>query len=136
MWLPTWGTACPKSGRRLQAVIEKACPKTLAVPKRRLYSNDTRTRDQIKCPRTFPEKAFEKWSCCRYLTRRGRRHTMCDAKPLNLRVLQQVQHPVSHDCTNFNAKRRLQAVQPKKYKCPFNIEGVQCFLNNTNKKCA
>merc|ERR1719469_568314 len=34
MWVPTWGTKCG-SGRRMQAMTEKACPKTLTAPKRR-----------------------------------------------------------------------------------------------------
>merc|ERR1719409_193022 len=49
------------------------------------------------------------------------------------RVLQAIQHPVAPACTNFNARRRLQAVVT--LKCPVNIEGIQCFKNNTNKKC-
>merc|ERR1711912_85888 len=83
MVAPTWGTECPKSGRRLQSMVEPYCPKQLAAPKR---------------------------------------------------ILQAIQHPVAPACTNFNARRRLQAVVT--YKCPVNIEGWQCFKNNTNKKCA
>ena len=53
------------------------------------------------------------------------------------RILQAIVHPVAPGCTDFTAKRRLQAVVVKKtYKCPVNIEGYQCFKNNTNKKCA
>merc|ERR1712151_945503 len=83
MYAPRWDTACPKSGRRMQAMVEPYCPRQLQVPKR---------------------------------------------------VLQAIQHPIAPECTNFNARRRLQAVV--KYKCPVNIEGYQCFKNNTNKKCA
>merc|ERR1711998_398181 len=84
MYAPRWDTACPKSGRRMQAMVEPYCPRQLAVPKR---------------------------------------------------ILQAIQHPIAPECVNFNAKRRLQAVVVK-YKCPVNIEGWQCFKNNTNKKCA
>merc|ERR1711881_666561 len=49
------------------------------------------------------------------------------------RILQAVVHPVAAACTNFNSRRRLQAVVT--LKCPVNIEGIQCFKNNTNKKC-
>merc|ERR1712025_1104853 len=83
MVAPTWGTECPKSGRRMQAMVEPYCPRQLAVPKR---------------------------------------------------ILQAIQHPVAPNCTNFNARRRLQAVVT--WKCPVNVEGWQCFTNNTNKKCA
>merc|ERR1712224_597058 len=38
------------------------------------------------------------------------------------RILQNVEHPVAPNCTNFNGSRRLQAVVT--YKCPVNIEGV------------
>merc|ERR1712124_162494 len=65
MVAPRWDTACPKSGRGMQAMVEPYCPKQLAAPKR---------------------------------------------------VLQAVQHPVAPACTNFNARRRLQAVVT--YKCP------------------
>ena len=50
------------------------------------------------------------------------------------RILQAVQHPVAPNCTNFNVRRRLQDMVT--FKCPVNIEGYQCFKNNTNKKCA
>merc|ERR1711937_460305 len=51
------------------------------------------------------------------------------------RILQAVQHPVAPNCSNFSSsRRRLQAVVT--YKCPVNIEGWQCFTNNTNKACA
>merc|ERR1712146_236849 len=54
------------------------------------------------------------------------------------RILEEVTHPVAPTCTNFNAAatttgRRLQA--PVVYKCPVNIEAIQCFKNNTNKAC-
>ena len=81
MYEPKWGTSC--SGRRLQAMTEPYCPKTLVAAKR---------------------------------------------------ILQAVVHPVAPGCTNFNESRRLQSVVS--FKCPVNIEGVQCFKNNTNKKCA
>merc|ERR1712227_1024190 len=50
------------------------------------------------------------------------------------RILQEVQHPVAPNCVNFKASRRLQSVVT--YKCPVNIEGYQCFKNNTGAKCA
>merc|ERR1712151_1099806 len=49
------------------------------------------------------------------------------------RILQAIVHPVAPNCTNFNGRRRLQAMVT--YKCPANIEGIQCFKNNTNKAC-
>merc|ERR1712060_507069 len=49
------------------------------------------------------------------------------------RILQAIVHPVAMACTNFNGRRRLQAVVT--LKCPVNVEGIQCFKNNTNKKC-
>merc|ERR1711904_82240 len=49
------------------------------------------------------------------------------------RILQAVVHPVAAACTNFNSRRRLQSVVT--LKCPVNIEGIQCFKNNTNKAC-
>merc|ERR1712151_127515 len=103
----------------------------------------------------------KKWMCCkegtdmyvpRYDTKcpTGRRlqamvEPYCTKKlAAPKRVLQAVQHPVAPACTNFNARRRLtggdhngrrlQAMVT--YKCPVNIEGYQCFKNNTNKKCA
>merc|ERR1712138_295415 len=58
----------------------------------------------------------------------------CPKKLAPKRILQAIVHPVAPACTNFNARRRLQAVVTT-LKCPVNIEGIQCFKNNTNKKC-
>merc|ERR1712048_934331 len=49
------------------------------------------------------------------------------------RVLQAIVHPIAPNCANFNSRRRLQAVVT--YKCPVNIEGVQCFTNDTKAPC-
>ena len=88
-----------------------------------------------------------KWRCCKkdnmYETKWG---TSCGGRRLQAmtepycpkkltapqRRLQAV-HPVSPACTNLNGSRRLQAVVS--FKCPVNIEGIQCFKNNTNNFC-
>merc|ERR1712195_93335 len=51
------------------------------------------------------------------------------------RILQAIMHPVATVCATFNASRRLQAIVKPTLKCPVNIEGIQCFKNNTNKAC-
>merc|ERR1711862_258709 len=90
----------------------------------------------------------KKWMCC---TKNGMSEPMwtdkCGSRRLKAmvepycpkklaapkRILQAIVHPVAPACTNFNGRRRLQAVVT--LKCPVNIEGIQCFKNNTNKKC-
>merc|ERR1711981_657626 len=49
------------------------------------------------------------------------------------RILQAVVHPVAPARGNFKAGRRLQA--PVALKCPVNIEGIQCFTNNSGANC-
>merc|ERR1712203_573955 len=51
-----------------------------------------------------------------------------DVKPTR-RMQQIVTEP---KCTNLNSRRRLQAIE---IKCPVNIQGVQCFVNNSNANC-
>merc|ERR1712151_1008902 len=52
------------------------------------------------------------------------------------RRMQAVVHPVAPACTNFTGRRRLRKLQAMvTYKCPVNVEGIQCFKNNTNKAC-
>ena len=95
----------------------------------------------------------KKWLCCKNATMyeprwdvscagsarrlQGMVEQYCPAKLTKAaRRMQAIVHPVASNCTNFNARRRLQAVVATTYKCPVNIEGYQCFKNNTNKKCA
>merc|ERR1712110_10536 len=104
------------------------------------------------------QQPMKKWMCCaeannmiapRWDTKcSGRRlqqqvPTYCTKKlTVPKRILQQAVHPVAANCSNFNARRRLvggdhdgrRLQQPVK-KCPVNIEGYQCFKNNTNKPC-
>ena len=102
-----------------------------------------------------PAPVAKKWMCCMesdmYVPRwdskcpttatrrmQGMVEPYCTKKlaAASSRILQAIVHPVAPACSTFNARRRLQAVVPKKtYKCPVNIEGYQCFKNNTNKKC-
>merc|ERR1712166_572513 len=93
----------------------------------------------------------KKWLCCKnnsmYEPRwdvscagsarrlQGMVEQYCPAKlSRSARRMQAVVHPVAANCTNFNSRRRLQAMVV--YKCPVNIEGYQCFKNNSNAKCA
>merc|ERR1712100_40212 len=156
MWVPRWGTSCSKSGRRMQSVVEKACPKTLAVPKRRLangdqlgpirypcprgcesrYKGNKSAHIRINCPTAWnnyyptPVKHHGVWTCCkgrseciRYngpgsrilvsadiLRRTAGCGEHCVRKTRGRayhekhygRKLQQIQHPVSPTCANFN----------------------------------
>merc|ERR1712066_504639 len=77
--------------------------------------------------------ATKKWMCC---TTNGMSEPQCPKKlKAPSRILQQVEvkHPEAPNCTNFNGSRRLQAVVT--LKCPVNVEGIQCFKNNTNAAC-
>ena len=99
----------------------------------------------------------KKWLCCKVDTMyepkwdvscagSGRRmqgmvEQYCPAKlSRSARRLQAVvvSHPAPQACTNFNARRRLSVRRQQAvvvFKCPVNVEGYQCFKNNTNKKC-
>merc|ERR1711881_248596 len=101
--------------------------------------------NQIAAQAVVPTK---KWMCCTkdgmsepaWTDKCGSRRLQAMVEPYcpkkltaPKRILQAVVHPVAAACTNFNSRRRLQAVVT--LKCPVNIEGIQCFKNNTNKKC-
>merc|ERR1712224_1169891 len=43
MWVPTWATKCPGKGRRLQAMVEKACPT-------KLHAASSRVLQQVQHP--------------------------------------------------------------------------------------
>ena len=129
MWVPTWGTKCG-SGRRMQAMTEKACPKTLTAPKRRAQA--------IVHP---VSPACTNFTVKRRLQAVVRRHTRVRICKKKLGIWCSYGWKTDRSksytrCCRY-ANRRVQAVVPKKtYKCPVNIEGLQCFLNNTNKPCA
>ena len=104
----------------------------------------------INCVASQAIVPSKKWMCCKQDTMYvptwavscggGRRmqamveHYCTKRLETPKRILQAIVHPVAPKCTNFTGARRLQAVVVT-YKCPVNIEGVQCFKNNTNKKC-
>merc|ERR1712188_50643 len=122
MWLAEWGTKCPGNGgkRRLQAVVEKACPKQLSVKARRLQA--------IQHP-VSPD-------CTNFNAKRRAQHVrvrICQRLHRRLRVVIRVKrcprgttmdHRKSYTRCCHYANRRLQAPVPK-YKCPVNIEGQQ-----------
>merc|ERR1711874_835617 len=70
-----------------------------------------------------------KWLCC---VKNGMVEPTWGTKCATRR-LQAVVHPVAPACGNFKAGRRLQA--PVALKCPVNIEGIQCFTNNSGANC-
>merc|ERR550537_1448811 len=51
------------------------------------------------------------------------------------RRLQALQLAAPPTCSNLNGRRRRMQAMVETNKCPVNVEGVQCFKNNTNANC-
>merc|ERR1712166_421718 len=136
-WLPKWATSCG-SGRRMQAMVnEKACVKALTAPKRRAQSivhpvspacTDFTVKRRLQMvvnhnvgPKVHVKVCKKKlgvWCSVGWKTNRDKSYARC-CHYVSRRLQKKVApKPVAPKSTN---------------KCPVNIEGRQCFLNNTNK---
>merc|ERR1711988_533878 len=147
MWVPTWATKCPGKGRRLQAPVEAACPTKLHASSRVLQKVEHPVAPN--CATKNASRILQELSVP---TSKGKVKISLNPKstvfvPLRAGCYQKFPRlwcgsgfstvrPKPYNNMTVNccpSRRRQQAVQTKK--CPVNIEGIQCFLNNTGKAC-
>merc|ERR1711998_616828 len=131
-----------------QAMVEKACPKKLLNPKRVLQSVEHPASPQ--CTNFSASRLLQAVVAPSSPKVRVRIHVKPKATvfvPLRAGCYQKFPRlwcgsgfstvrPKPYNNMTVNccpSRRRQQAVQTKK--CPVNIEGIQCFLNNTGKAC-